>query len=111
MPSKINTMPLPTTGQMGLSTEDWWSHRDKWSAAEDSFLGASSLPPSPEAGHVSEHGVVDGTPDHNEPRRTGDEHLYDTLISSLPFCTLELSTNKTKKKAQRKKSSASERDD
>ena len=80
-------MPLPTTGQMGLSTEDWWSHRDKWSAAEDSFLGASSLPPSPEAGHVSEHGVVDGTPDHNEPRRTGDEHLYDTLISSLPFCT------------------------
>jgi len=89
MPSKINTMPLPTTGQMGLSTEDWWSHRDKWSAAEDSFLGASSLPPSPEAGQTSEHEVVEGTPDHNEPRRTGDEHLYDTLISSLPFCTLQ----------------------
>ena len=74
--SKINTLPLPPTGQMaGLSDH------------QDSFLGACSLPPSPEPVElllsVPDHVVVVHTSASNE------REIFDTLISSLPLDALQ----------------------
>ena len=73
--SNNNTLPLHPTGRMGGLCDH-----------QDSFLGACSLPPSPEPVEllpVPDHVAVVDTPASNE------REMFDTLISTLPLCALQ----------------------